>query len=246
MFQTIGRDLDVDRDRRRMTASAITALLVATVVCTAGLYGAMHVHKPIVIPEDGPMPTPLDLADGDLVKLDLPGLPPAAPPAPAPREPVTPKAPEEPAEPTRLDPVVPPAVVSSTPPAGPGAGPLTGTELLPGGTCPTCTGTEPGGGGGGTGSGYRTFHQSEVQVKRRVQPIYPDAARAMGIDEASCRVRVKIDETGFPQALEFEDCPPVFQPSAEAALKRWRWYPAKVGDVAVPAQFVIVVKYRAT
>jgi protein TonB len=96
--------------------------------------------------------------------------------------------------------------------------------------------------GGQLGGSVATVHHSELQIKRRVDPEYPEAARDMNLGIVDCRVRIFIDEEGVPYDLVFESCPRVFHENARDAVMKTRWYPHRVGRSKSRAQFVI--RYR--
>lgn len=239
MFDTVGRDLDVGARRRGLLSGLITTSLLATGVGSLALWGLLTATQRIlVVPDDS------DLVIVEVADPQLDEAPPAPPAPPAPRgagtpdaPPVEPKPPETPPDdPAPLDDTVPDEV-KSTAPSGPGLGDGPGS----GGNG---DGDGDGPGGSGTRAGPVALHHSEVVVKRRVMPEFPQAAQAAGISDAVCRVRVFIDREGKPTDLRFEACPSVFQPATEAAVMRWRWIPAEVGGEPVPAQFLLSVQYR--
>lgn len=92
----------------------------------------------------------------------------------------------------------------------------------------------------------RTVHSSEVQVKTRIQPKYPMAAKDLNLGDVVCKVRIFIDPKGIPERLEFLSCPAVFQGETTEALLKWRFYPLKHGGQPVAAQFVVSIKYVLT
>lgn len=87
--------------------------------------------------------------------------------------------------------------------------------------------------------GLRTVHWSEVQVKLRVNPA------AMEGVEGVCTMRIQIDSKGVPTGVEPETCPEALVENTRTALWKWRFYPNKVGGVAVPVQFVLRVNYQS-
>lgn len=91
--------------------------------------------------------------------------------------------------------------------------------------------------------GVRVFHHSELRIRTRVAPKYPEEAIGLPETAANCRVRVFIDAEGLPVRLEVENCPAVFHAALEDALMQWTWYPATIDGVPVPAQFLIAIKF---
>ena len=85
---------------------------------------------------------------------------------------------------------------------------------------------------------------SDVKIRRRVQPHYPDAAKAMNLGEVICRTRIFIDAEGRPTDVQVSSCPRVFHASAREALFAWRFYPARTAGRKVPATFSLSIRYR--
>jgi hypothetical protein len=93
--------------------------------------------------------------------------------------------------------------------------------------------------------GPPVFHYSEIMVKKRVDHVYPDAARDADLGQVTCRVRVFIDEKGLPTETRIEHCPAAFHASTHDALWQWEWEPARLpltGDVCT-AQFLMAIRY---
>ena len=109
------------------------------------------------------------------------------------------------------------------PPEGPGGG---------------CVGADCGSGGGGP---RRT---SALSVTRQVQPVFPDAARRLGLTESLCVLDIEVDRRGRPTAVQPTDCPGVFHASAIAAALQWRFSPLVVDGEARAARFELRVRYR--
>lgn len=98
--------------------------------------------------------------------------------------------------------------------------------------------------GEGEGAGVRAYHYTEVKVRKRVAPEFPEAARQLGLDEARCRVRFVVDERGAPEQVEVSGCPAAFAPSAREAAWQWRFIPMRENGVAVKATFELSILYR--
>jgi protein TonB len=94
------------------------------------------------------------------------------------------------------------------------------------------------------GTGVRAVHWTQVKAKTRVEPIVPEAAKALGFTEEHCQLRFFINEKGVPTDIKPENCPKVFQDSALEAAWKWRFYPYKVGGQAMAAQFVLNITYK--
>jgi hypothetical protein len=246
MFDTIGRDLDREGNRRRAQSVVLSALLVGGVVgFTVGL--GMYTAAELSVGDEGPEEplVMIDLVDDAPVDATPPELPPA-PPAPAKGvstpEPERPEPEPDPdATPTTLPPPKP--LVNRTPPAGTPDGRVDGDpDGRPGG--------RPGGTPGGTGTGeggpaVQVFHHRELDLRASPQPSYPRAAKALGLGEVTCLARVSMDERGKPYDVVVERCPTAFHEELRRTLLRWRWYaPRDASRNKVRAQTVISATFR--
>lgn len=90
----------------------------------------------------------------------------------------------------------------------------------------------------------KVVHWSEVEVKKRVNPPFPEAAKQLGLKEESCVVRIFIDPTGTPSRVEPRKCSELFRDAAVNAGMQWRFYPLKEGGRAISAQFDINFVFR--
>ena len=97
---------------------------------------------------------------------------------------------------------------------------------------------------GGELGGVKVFHHSELEVKRRIDPEYPEAAKQQQLGEVRCLVKVFMDEDGVPYQAMVDGCPDAFHTSAKEAILKWRWYPPKDGKVKVKAQTTIAITYK--
>ena len=86
-------------------------------------------------------------------------------------------------------------------------------------------------------------HGSQVFLKVRLTPVYPEAAKSLDLGETACPVRFTIDPRGVPTAVDVSECPELFRASAEGAAWKWRFYPYKVDGKPTPVSFVMVLKY---
>lgn len=80
----------------------------------------------------------------------------------------------------------------------------------------------------------------KMKVKRRVMPVYPDAARSTPFPNSGveCGVRFHIDVNGKPTNVEIQaGCPSVFHPSIMKAAWEWRFYPDRRDGEKVEGQF---------
>lgn len=245
MFDSVGRSRDEEAGRRGVAALLLT-MAVAGAVAGAGAawLGWKAARELVELAE--PEEQLIEIVVADLAE-DL-ALPPPPPPPPAaaaaPEEPVqTEPTPDQMAEEVEeLDAEVEEQVTSDAVAGVPGGvdGGEEGGDLEHG----VIGGVEGGLPGGQLGTGPRTFHHTEVRVRRSVQPDYPAAAYDLDLGAVVCRVRIFIDEGGVPYETRFDaGCPRVFHESARTALLRWRWYPARVDGDKVKAQFLMAIRY---
>lgn len=177
--------------------------------------------------------------------------------APTPRPTVVPAAPKAPRGPAGASPPVPTRELPTEP--------SDSVELLPvpdsvaddigTGALVADAGGGPGGGGGGDGEGredgsgtdggggIRAVHWTQVQVKSRVLPSFPEAARALGYTESQdCVVRLTIDSRGVPVSALSSSCPTPFLATARAAAMKWRFHPAR--DAGEPVSVMFDLNFR--
>lgn len=241
MFTTVGRDPDPNASSRRTRSGALTTAIVAMVSAISFTAASWQIVDAVqqLEPEEIPL---IDLIIEDPF--------PTAPPAPAPPPPAMAKSPEPaeqaPSTPDEmveevadLDRQVHREVVDET---------LSGSEDgVEGGDPNGDRNGKPGGTPGGDPAGalgaMRVFHHSELEVKKRVEPHYPQAAVDMGLAEQRCTNRVFIDGKGVPWRVDVSGCPAVFHETARAALLRWRWYPPRAERQRVSAQTTIVFRF---
>ena len=246
MFDNVGRDLDQEARKRQLISLVITLFVLSAASGAVVLYGLLKVAEVVLdLPDDDEM-VEVVMEDPSLEEAPPPPPPPPPPPAAAQEEEQEEDEPEQDPEEMaedikELDEKVEEEVKTDA--GGQEGGQEGGVE---GGVVGGVVGGVIGGEIGGQLGGVRTFHHSEVQVKRRVQPEYPDAAKQMNLGDVDCRVRIFIDEDGVPYDVKFEACPKVFHDSARDAILKWRWYPAKVGGSKVKAQFLLNIKYKLT
>ena len=248
MFDTIGRDLDEESNRRRAQSLLISIVGMGAVV---GFSVGLGVYTAAELVADD------DLDDEPLVMIDLsePALdaaPPALPPAPPklrgvaadddkPPEPT----PDPDVTPTELAPPKPVPIADSAPTVGDPDGRDDGD---PDGVDDGEPGGHPDGRRGGTGTGGggpRVVHHRDLTLRASPKPRYPKTAAAMGLGEVHCKARVSIDDKGKPYEVVVEHCPKVFHEETRQALLRWRWYPPRDSERnKVRAQTVIGITYR--
>ena len=96
------------------------------------------------------------------------------------------------------------------------------------------------------GTGIKTVHYSEVQVKLRQLPEFPEAAKQLGLKSEKCIVHVVVGTNGRAEAITFKACPELFKASARAAAEKYEWYPLLDGGVPVRAQFDLNFIFKLT
>ena len=245
MFDNIGKDLDEEANKRRAASLMITML---------GLGGAVGAF--VAITAYTATQVIMEVAqDEHLVELieevqeqmdDAPPPPPPPPPPPAAaaseEQEETEVTPDQMVEDVKeLKDEVKDEMKSDVKPAGVEGGVEGGVV---GGVVGGVQGGIVGGELGGQLSGVRVFHHSELEVKKRVDPAYPDAARELNLGEQRCLVKVFIDEEGVPYDVQVDSCPKVFDAPTKEVIMKWRWYPPKDGKTRVKAQTTIAITYR--
>lgn len=86
-------------------------------------------------------------------------------------------------------------------------------------------------------------NQLRPRLARRVDPVYPDKARQLGL-EGSVRLRVAIARDGSIEDVKALSGDPLLAEAAIAAVKQWRYRPIILDGKAVPALTVITVTFR--
>lgn len=89
---------------------------------------------------------------------------------------------------------------------------------------------------------YEVLHHSQVTIRERTEPAYPEAGKGYG--NVRCVLRVCIDKTGVPDRVEVDRCPEVFWAPTRDAILQWRWDPPMKGRRNVKAQTVLAVVFR--
>ncbi|MEZ4238009.1 MAG: energy transducer TonB [Myxococcota bacterium] len=237
MFDNIGTDLDEEAARRQAKSFAVT---LATAAAVAGLVGAITYatfeEVRVTVIDSGPM---VMLEAPPEKETALPAAPKIARGEPeAQPEDAPPEVPDELAQEIRdLQDDVSDQVFDAKAPAGTPDGDLNG---VPDGD-PEGTGEGPCEGPCGE---VRVLHHSELSVKRRTQPDYPEAARALSLGSQRCLVHVFIGEDGVPYDVSVSTCPKVFHEPSRQAILQWRWYPPRDGKQRIKAQTTIAIRYQ--
>jgi protein TonB len=237
VFENVGRDPDKEGGKRRAVSLVLTILLIGGGVgVSAGLayYTATEVLPDII--EDLELVELVEIAEEAMEEEAPP--PPPPPPPPGPEEEIDEDSEEAP-QPDEMvedvkdleDKVEDRVAADKGRPPGDTDGQIGG---------------EIGGVAGGVvgGTGARVMHHSEVEVKKRVDPSYPKAARDANLGDQRCLVKVSIGEDGVPYDVKVENCPKVFHAATIESIMKWRWYPPKVGKQKVKAQITIGVNYK--
>ncbi|MFT7519184.1 MAG: hypothetical protein ACI9MC_001324 [Kiritimatiellia bacterium] len=250
MFENVGSRQDDDAAVRAAIASLIVALLTSTFTCigllTSSLVWSQMPHEQISV---------VDLGWEDLVEREqeLGILPPPAARLGGPQtvaetpadNPVLDIVLDDPKAPEILDTTVR-SVLAIAGRGVPDGVPEGNRDGVPNGLlcgapdrpCGPVTSLSSGG-------GVVRLHHTQVRVRRKVQPLFPGEAVDEGIESARCVARVTIDVRGRPERIAMTECPEVFHASARAALRGWRWYPARDGlKNPVRAKFSIHINYR--
>jgi outer membrane biosynthesis protein TonB len=244
MFDNVGKDLDEEARKRSAASLLVTTAIIGGVLGASLLIAAWKVTEAVI---------EATIDDSDMVEVamdepEMDELPPPPPPPPLgseveeeeeDTEEQVPTPDEMTEEVVDLKEEVKEEIESSSV-KGSAQGIEGGVE---GGVAGGVVGGVEGGVLGGS-LGVRTFHHSEVEVKKRITPSYPDAAADLNLGDVDCRVRVFIDTEGVPYDVVIEACPKVFHDETRNALLKWRWYPAKADGAKVRAQFQLVVRYK--
>lgn len=241
MFTSIAQSHRAESPMRQLTSFGTTSILLCSafslIFAFSGPVAALEsavapLTRPVeLLPPGPPALTPRAPKGGNGEKARLkdapqvPGV--VSEPSPVPPEVVSP--------------VVPPP--DSSPVAG--LAESGGSNSTGGGAGDGPEGPEVGGGGGGgTGDPARPVHYTDLQVKTRVNPRFPEAARTLSRRDESCVLRILVDERGEPAAVTVRTCPAVFQTAAIEAASQWRWYPLLDRGQPIPAQFDLGFVFR--
>jgi protein TonB len=179
-----------------------------------------------------------------------PPPPPPPPPAGGGSKPKTEKPKDPDPEPQEPDPEPQPDPEPTPEPepeeAAADAGQVGGVEGgVEGGVVGGVVGGEIGGVLGGQlgGTGTIAIHHSQVKVKRRVDPSYPEAARLLKLEKETCKAKLIIDEKGKPTEAEITGCSAVFHDGSRDAVLQWRFYPYIDNGRPVKATFTVALTY---
>lgn len=104
----------------------------------------------------------------------------------------------------------------------------------------------PGGPGGASGAGEGpvvNLATDAVRILHQTVPAYPAVARAVK-QQGDVVVRMFIDAHGVPTSVQVEQGPSLLRAAAEQAARQWRFSPAQQNGQAVPATFLLTLKFR--
>jgi protein TonB len=101
--------------------------------------------------------------------------------------------------------------------------------------------------GDGSAIGTSEFQHVQPEFRHAPTPVYPEAARKDG-KEGQVLLRVLVDEEGQSKIVEINRSSgsPILDQAAAEAIKRWRFAPARYGDVATASWVKIPVDFRLT
>jgi protein TonB len=77
------------------------------------------------------------------------------------------------------------------------------------------------------------------------KPTYPPASRRLH-QEGEVLLRVRVSAEGHPESIEIKQSSgfPRLDHAAEAAVSRWRFVPARRGDVAIPVWVQVPITFN--
>ncbi len=239
MFDHVGCNPDEESQKRQALSVLVTTVVLGALGTGFVAASAWLVQESFELLEDDTEMVEVVLADE--VELSLPPLPPPPPLAPASSDPVDEIEPDELVEEVEvLLAPIDPRMATDLRPEGAEGGQEGGVED---GVVEGRVGGTDGGSQDGRLGRTRVFHHSELDVKRRPSPRYPDSARALGLGEQVCKARVLIDEKGVPYDVVVRDCPRAFHAETRRGILQWRWMPPRSGRERVKAQTLIVVRF---
>ena len=82
----------------------------------------------------------------------------------------------------------------------------------------------------------------EPTPKRKVKPVYPDAARQAGV-HGTVRLAALVCEHGRVVATRVIDSVPELDEAAVNCVRQWEYYPANLRDLKKAAWIVVPVKF---
>ncbi len=103
-----------------------------------------------------------------------------------------------------------------------------------------------------TGTDRTTFHsdhgtesESKPEYLRNPPPIYPEQARANG-QQGTVLLRIEVDPEGRPTSINLKQSAgyPLLDQAALKAVRQWRFYPARVGPVAISSLVDVPIRFQ--
>ena len=242
MFESVGKNLDEKQQLRQLVAAFLTFAILSTTICSITVYQSVMAIMNAVAPE------PLEAIPEEMVAVDMEEEieeeEPPPPPPPPPQGAVEEEEEDEDVE----DEVIPQEEMEEDVQKLEDVKDISSTKVkqYAEGDPLGEVGGQPDGKHKKFNTGPKTFHHSELKIKRQVTPKYPKAAEDLNLGAVRCRVRIFIDTDGIPYEYGFEACPTVFQGSAKEAISKWRWYPAKDPTTRekIKAQFLLSITYK--
>lgn len=244
MFDTIGHIQDEGAGQRRAATTILLTTLAGGLFASAFVLTAWTATE-IVLPHHGPDTDYREPYIPIVIEEPLPQVPAPPPPRIARGQEPDPEAPPQPPDDFQDPRLLPPptTVVNTHPrmgaPDGADDGDPNGADKGVLGGTPHSTGTTF-----AATHAIPTVHRSDVRLKRRAVPDYPEAARSMNLGEVNCRVAILISETGVAEHVDFQACPSVFHDTVREAIGRMRWYPYRIGGQRSPARFSIQFRFQ--
>ncbi|AUH53223.1 energy transducer TonB [Chromobacterium sp. ATCC 53434] len=220
--------------------SAIGGVLAAHALALALLNG-MSAHEQTIIP-----PQKLRMEMISLAPADKPAVAPKAAPAPEPVKPqpqVKPQVKPAPSKPVvQPKPALQPVKAPSDAPA-----PAKAISVAAAPAAPAPAAEAPKTAGGGKpDSREQPFTEPQVNggYLNNPKPSYPTVSREGG-EEGTVRLRVLVSAQGAPQEVSVQDSSgfPRLDRAALAAVKRWRFIPAKRGGEAIAYPFIVPIEF---
>ena len=90
----------------------------------------------------------------------------------------------------------------------------------------------------------RRVSKSKVTLERPIRPIYPAIARRLGW-EGTVKLRVVVQPDGLPSSIKIKKSSghPMLDTSAAEAMKKWRFVPAKDGNIPIQSTVEIPIRF---
>lgn len=209
--------------------AVLPAVMVALIPAPQPVLAQAPAPVPEAAPVAEPPPPPPPKAEPPKPKpKPKPPKPKSTPKPPPPKaiQPPAPKTEPEPAEHAEPAPTAPPQLAAAAPSAGPAkpaASPVTGT---------------PAAGEPIVQANYRAGYLNNPK------PLYPNLSRRMG-EQGTVKLRVRVGADGNVLAVRLESSSgyPRLDESALKTVPRWRFVPAKRGDIAIESEVIVPIPF---